>query len=313
MAAPALPNAVLRGVAALADHAREGQAVPASHPRREHAHPSRDRGRQSDPRSANRRALRTLSNESINKTLRTLASVLDEAEDVGFVARNVARGRRTREPLERRRPRGIIEVEEFLSLLDAAIQLDRERHRPGTLARAAEVRTLRDEANLEWAVIAKQLGLARSTAFYLYACRDERTGPIWGARRPVIATLALAGPRVTELCQLNVDDLDLAKARFYVNDAKTAAGIRAVDIHPRLLEELAPTPRTGRRHRVIAGLPHAHGQPSQQGQRPAPRDRARRLPSERDQSHEGPAADPRPRHSTHVPAHLHHVHDRRRV
>ena len=54
----------------------------------------------------------------------------------------------------------------------------------------------------------------------------------------MIATLALAGPRVTELCQLNVDDLDLAKARFYVNDSKTPAGIRAVDIHPRLLEEL---------------------------------------------------------------------------
>jgi len=189
-----------------------------------------------DPRTG--RPLRTLSNESINKTLRTLASVLDEAEDVGFVTRNVARGRRTREPLERRRPRGIVEVDEFLSLLDAAIQLDRERHRPTTLARAADVRMLRDDAKLEWAVIAKQLGLARSTAFYLYACRDDRTGPIWGARRPVIAALALAGPRVTELCQLNVDDLDLTKARFYVNDAKTPAGIREVDIHPRLLEEL---------------------------------------------------------------------------
>ena len=135
-----------------------------------------------DPRS--RQPLRTLSNESINKTLRTLAAILDEAEDVGFVTRNVARGRRTREPLERRRPRGIIEVDEFLSLLDAAIQLDRERHRPATLARAAEVRMLRDDAKLEWAVIAKQLGLARSTAFYLYACRDDRAGPIWGARRP---------------------------------------------------------------------------------------------------------------------------------
>lgn len=189
-----------------------------------------------DPRIG--QPLRTLSNESINKTLRTLASILDEAEDVGFVTRNVARGRRTREPLERRRPRGIIEVDEFLSLLDAAAQLDRERHRPATLARAAEVRMLRDDAKLEWAAIAKQLGLARSTAFYLYACRDERTGPIWGARRPVIATLALAGPRVTELCQLNVDDVDLAKARFYVDDSKTPAGIRGVDIHPRLLEEL---------------------------------------------------------------------------
>jgi len=189
-----------------------------------------------DPRTG--RPLRTLSNESINKTLRTLASILDEAEDVGFVTRNVARGRRTREPLERRRPHGIVEVDEFLSLLDASARLDRERHRPATLARAAEVRTLRDDARMEWAAIAAQLGLARSTAFYLYGCRDERTGPIWGARAPVIATLALAGPRVTELCQLNIDDVDLAKARFYVNDSKTPAGIRHVDMHPRLLDEL---------------------------------------------------------------------------
>src|SRR5690348_8912344 len=43
--------------------------------------------------------------------------------EVGFVTRNVARGRRTRELLERRRPRGIIEVDEFPSLLDAAVQL----------------------------------------------------------------------------------------------------------------------------------------------------------------------------------------------
>ena len=100
------------------------------------------------------------------------------------------------------------------------------------------MRTLRDDARMGRAAIAAQLGLARSTACYLYACRDERTGPIWGARGPVIATLALAGPRVTELCQLNIDDVDLAKARFYVNDSKTPAGIRHVDMHPRLLDEL---------------------------------------------------------------------------
>ena len=46
----------------------------------------------SDTRS--KQPLRTLSNDSINKTLRTLAAILDEAEDGGWVARNVARGRR---------------------------------------------------------------------------------------------------------------------------------------------------------------------------------------------------------------------------
>ena len=53
-----------------------------------------------------------------------------------------------------------------------------------------------------------------------------------------MATLGLAGPRVTELCLLDNVDVDLAKARFYVGDAKTEAGVRSVDIHPRLLDEL---------------------------------------------------------------------------
>ena len=91
---------------------------------------------------------------------------------------------------------------------------------------------------MEWNAIAKRVGVARSTAFYLYHCEEEQAGSIWGARRPLIATLGLAGPRVTELCQLDNRDIDLAKARFYIDDAKTEAGVRSVDIHHRLLDEL---------------------------------------------------------------------------
>ena len=79
--------------------------------------------------------LRTLSNDSINKTLNTLAAILDEADDAGWITRNVARGRRTRETVARRR-RDALEPDEFLSLLEAASQLDNQRHRPQTLARA---------------------------------------------------------------------------------------------------------------------------------------------------------------------------------
>jgi hypothetical protein len=64
--------------------------------------------------------LRTLSNDSINKTLNTLAAILDEAEDAGWIARNVARGRRPREPVARQR-RDALEPEEFLSLLEACL------------------------------------------------------------------------------------------------------------------------------------------------------------------------------------------------
>lgn len=90
-----------------------------------------------DPTSG--KPLRTISNDSINKTLRTLALILDEAEDAGWVNRNVARGRRTREPV-RRRKGDVLEPDEFLDLLGAARQLDREQHKPETLVRAERVR-----------------------------------------------------------------------------------------------------------------------------------------------------------------------------
>jgi integrase len=78
--------------------------------------------------------------------------------------------------------------------------------------------------------------VAAPTAIYLY--RAEPDAVTAGVRRAIIATLALAGPRVTELCTLNNADVDLAKARIYIADSKTEAGVRTVDIHPRLLDEL---------------------------------------------------------------------------
>ncbi len=182
--------------------------------------------------------LRTLANDSINKTLQTLAMILDEAEDAGWVERNIARGRRMREPSERRHGGGTLEVDEFLDILEAAEQLDHQRHTAATLEKAALVRLLRDEAKLQWTSIAKRVGLAPTTAIYLHGCHADPAEPNYGVRRAVIATLALAGPRVTELCRLDNQDVDLGRARFHVHDAKTEAGVRRVDIHPRLLDEL---------------------------------------------------------------------------
>jgi integrase len=181
--------------------------------------------------------LRTLSNNSINKTLITLALVLDDAEDAGWIDRNVARGRRTREPLERRRNSGALEVDEFLDLIEAADQLD-HRHRPLTLERASFVRELRDNAGISWKRIGEHVGVAPTTAMYLYEIDPDADGPTCGPRRAIIATLGLAGLRVGELCELNNQDIHLAKARLHIREAKTEAGIRTIDIHPRLLDEL---------------------------------------------------------------------------
>src|SRR4051812_29648757 len=56
---------------------------------------------------------------------------------------------------------------------------------------------------------------------------------------PVIATLTLAGLRVSELCDLNCEHVDLARREIRVLDVKTPAGMRGVDIHDDLQDELA--------------------------------------------------------------------------
>jgi integrase len=92
---------------------------------------------------------------------------------------------------------------------------------------------------MSWKGIGQRLGVAPTTAIYLYGCHATPGEPAYGVRRAIIATLGLAGPRVTELCQLDNQDIDLRKARFHIRDSKTESGIRTVDIHPRLLDELA--------------------------------------------------------------------------
>lgn len=60
-----------------------------------------------------------------------------------------------------------------------------------------------------------------------------------GDRQPVVATLTLGGLRVSKLCELNCEHVDLARRELRVLDAKTPPGVRRVDIHGDLQEELA--------------------------------------------------------------------------
>ena len=147
--------------------------------------------------------LRPLGNESINKTLRTLGAVLDEAVDAGWIAHNVARGPRMREPVRQRKGE-ILTPEEFISLLDAAAELDARTFRSPTRDRHPD----------------------RALA---------RRG---GVRRAIVATLGLAGLRVSELCDLDVQHIHLTAGKIHVRESKTDAGVRTIDICPRLLEEL---------------------------------------------------------------------------
>jgi integrase len=57
-------------------------------------------------------------------------------------------------------------------------------------------------------------------------------------RRAMIATLAFAGLRVSELCSLRWRDVDLASGWLHVSDSKTDAGRRKVKIRGALRDEL---------------------------------------------------------------------------
>lgn len=137
-----------------------------------------ERWRKADPAKRGRMPVRPLNNASINKTLKVLAQVLDDAVEFGYVETNVARGKRRR--LKASRPRRTwLELVEVRALLTAA-----------------------------------------------------------GTHRALLATMILAGLRVGELAGLRWRDVDLVAGTLRVQDAKTDAGERVVDLSPMLRDEL---------------------------------------------------------------------------
>jgi integrase len=86
-----------------------------------------------------------------------------------------------------------------------------------------------------WQEIGRRLGVAEATAIY-YTQQHARRRT--SARRTIIACLAGAGLRNTELCRIDVRDVDFAHGTVNVADAKTEAGVRKVDLSPMLRDEL---------------------------------------------------------------------------
>jgi integrase len=80
------------------------------------------------------------------------------------------------------------------------------------------------------------------------ARQDRRVG-----RRASLATLGLSGFRISELCEIRCSQVDLARARFTLQDAKTPKGIREVEMTLWLRDELL----LHREQRVRDGFPMA--------------------------------------------------------
>lgn len=79
-------------------------------------------------------------------------------------------------------------------------------------------------------------------------------------RRPLLATLTLAGLRISEALDLHWRDVNLDACRLRVAAAKTDAGVREVDLTPALQELLADGPESQPVHTAWRfGLPTSAG------------------------------------------------------
>jgi integrase len=170
------------------------------------------------------RRRRPLSNTSINAMIKLLGQILQLAVDYELIARNPVRvGEPGQRFLPRVKPaRSFLEVDEFQALLEAAGYLDT---RPASDI-GVQVRQLKARGRTV-TQIAHQLERSVPTVCY-HLARSEPT-PL-GGRRAIIAALGLGGFRISELCDLLVWQVDVARARFKITDAKTEKGIREVEM-----------------------------------------------------------------------------------
>lgn len=186
-------------------------------------------------RDEDNRPLR-LSERTINMSIGLLAMVLDEAvrrPDL-YLSANVARDKKLKVKVPKKAARDWLEPEEVLCLLEAAELVDNPVRRE-TALKVAEVRRLRDIEHLTNKQAASALGISEGGATWLYYRAGPRTT---SQRRAIIAVLTASGTRNTELCRLRWQDLDFVRSKIRIPNAKTAAGIREIDMTPWLREQL---------------------------------------------------------------------------
>ena len=176
---------------------------------------------------------RPLGPRTINMSMEVISLVLGDAVKRGILQSNPATDRQLRLKVTQRKG-NFLEADELLAVIEAAAGID-DPVSPATVARADLVRRMRTDGRA-WKEIAAELGVAPSTAIWLSGrCRNEGQP---SARRAILATLGCAGLRNSEVCALNLADLDFAHGVIHVRDSKTEAGIRQVNMTPWLRDEL---------------------------------------------------------------------------
>ena len=113
-------------------------------------------------------------------------------------------------------------------MFEAADRLDRRA--TGVTEKVLEVAALRAEGH-SYPMIAKRLSIALSTAHYRES-RYEQAGDPIPFFRAWVRLLCATGLRIDEACRTRRCDVDVIAKRLRVGQAKTDAGVRAVQLTP---------------------------------------------------------------------------------
>jgi len=183
-----------------------------------------------------RRRRRGLSNSSINKVLVAVRRVLKEAVRQSLIERNPL----TDPDCYLRVPtpqRSFLQVTQIDACCTAARVLEAE-HRGLSWKEARAIRSSEEPA----VRLARRYGISDTLV------RKIRRGELWVeraerrrndvARLAIVATLTLAGPRISELCLLDGCHVDLAGRQIHMPRVKTDASDRVVPMVPALHEIL---------------------------------------------------------------------------
>jgi len=193
-----------------------------------------------DIRDQRKRRRVPLGPSSLRKLLDTLAAILDDAIEDGYIDRNAARTKRMHVRVPRAH-RSFLELDELRALMDAAAAQDPSsgRVKPATGAgetaqKVAEMLT----RGMTQEAIARALGRSKAT-IYWHARRMSVAGARYAGRAFVVRVLGYSGVRNSELCDLRIRHVRLhgaGGARFLIPDSKTESGIRSVEMSPDLAE-----------------------------------------------------------------------------
>jgi integrase len=197
-----------------------------------------------DLRERDGRRVVPLSLASIKMILDAFASVLDEAIEDEHREGNPARSKRMRVKVPKPK-RTFLEMDELAAVLDAAREQDVGLPDLTTLDVAAgsspEKVARLAAAGKRPKQIAVELSLSASTVTYHLRRLKIDLGRSYVGRRVVCELLGRGGLRASELCDLKIGRVrlhDPEGARLRIEDSKTEAGVRIVEMTPALAEVL---------------------------------------------------------------------------